>query len=179
MSRLVNTATMTVDALTDVGAWYVSEGEHDQAARAQFEGAAGLVMGRKTYVGLAAYWTQESGPWADLLNPLPKFVASRTLHGQLDWNARAIEGDVEKGIARLKDELEGDLFLIGCGELSRHVLEHGLVDELRFWLHPALWGDGARPYRVAGLRLRLIESSSFDSGVTLLRYEPLGPPESG
>jgi dihydrofolate reductase len=174
MSRLINTTTMTVDAVTDVGDWFVSGGPHDRAARDQFDGAAGMVIGRKTYEGLAAYWTQQSGPWADLLNPLPKFIASRTLQGALDWNATAIEGDSAEGVARLKEELDGDLILIGCGELARNLLAAGLVDEVRFWLHPAVWGEGARPYGGATVRLQLLDSESFDSGVTLLRYAPAG-----
>lgn len=71
---------MALDAVTDVGEWYVSEGGHDRAAREQFEGTAGMVLGR-TFEGLAGFWSQQTGPWADLLNPLPKFVASRTLQG--------------------------------------------------------------------------------------------------
>ncbi len=81
MGRLINSTTMTVDGVTDVADWYVSEGGHNQAARDRFVGAAGMVLGRKTYEGLAAYWTQETGPWADLINPMQKFVASRTLSG--------------------------------------------------------------------------------------------------
>ena len=173
MSRLINTTTMTVDAVTDVGEWYVSEGGHNQAGRDQFDGAAGMVMGRKTYEGLAAYWPEQEGPWADLLNPLPKFVASRTLEGPLEWNATLIEGDAKDGISRLKAELDGDLLLIGCGELARDLLANGLVDELRFWLHPAVWGEGARPYGGEPVRLRLLDSTPFGSGVTLVRYEPM------
>jgi dihydrofolate reductase len=172
MSRLINTTTMTVDAVTDVGEWYISEGGHDAAGRNQFDGAAGLLMGRKTYVGLAAYWPEQEGPWADLLNPLPKFVASRTLEEPLEWNATLIEGDAVEGVSRLKAELEGDLVLTGCGELARDLLANGLIDELRFWLHPSVWGEGTRPYGGETVRLRLIDSTSFDSGVTLLRYEP-------
>jgi dihydrofolate reductase len=172
VSRLINTTTMTVDAVTDVGEWYVSAGGHDRAAREQFDGAAGMVMGRKTYEGLAAFWSQQTGPWADMLNPLPKFVVSRTLHGSLDWNATAIEHGLE-GVARLKEDLDGDLLLIGCGELARNLLAEGLVDELRFWLHPAVWGEGARPYHGATVAMRLVDSTAFDSGVTLLRYEPI------
>jgi dihydrofolate reductase len=174
VSRLINTTTMTVDGVTDVGEWYVSEGGHNRAAREQFDGAAGMVLGRKTYEGLAAFWSQQTGDWADLLNPLPKFVVSRTLHGPLEWNATAVEGSAADAISRLKDEHEGDLLLIGCGELARALLAEGLVDELRFWLHPAVWGDGTRPYQGETVRMRLLESTSFDSGVTLLRYEPVG-----
>ena len=173
MGRLICTTTMTVDAVIDVGDWFVSEGEHDRASKDQFAGPAALLIGRTTFEGLAEYWTQQEGEWADLLNPMPKFVASRTATGPLEWNATLIEGDVADGVARLKEQREGDLFLIGCGELARHLLAQGLVDELRFWLHPAILGDGARPFEGATAPMRLLDATSFDSGVTLLRYEPV------
>jgi hypothetical protein len=59
VSRLISTSTMTVDGVTDVGAWYVAEGGHDRAARDQFDGAAGMLLGRKTYDGLAGYWPEQ------------------------------------------------------------------------------------------------------------------------
>ncbi len=174
MSALIISTTMTADAVTDVGEWYVSEGDHDQAARDQFVGAAGMLMGRTTFEGLAGYWTEQAGDWADLLNPMPKFVASRTLAGPLAWNATLIEGDAMAGVARLKDELDGDLVAVGCGELARHLIANGLVDELRFWVHPAVWGAGARPFEGGQVRMRHLGSTSFDSGVTLARYAPTG-----
>jgi len=176
MARVINTTTMTVDALTDVADWFVSEGEQQEAAQEQFVGIGGMLLGRKTFEGLAGYWMQEEGDWADLLNPLPKFVASRTLQEPLDWNATLVEGDAADGVARLKETLDGDLILVGCGELARHLLAHGLVDEIRFWLHPAVWGEGTRPYQGEQLRMRLLDSTSYDSGVVLLRYEPVGAP---
>ena len=172
MGRLINTTTMTVDGVTDVADWFVSDGDHMVAAREQFTNGAAMVLGRKSYEGLAAYWTQESGEWADLLNPLPKFVASRTLEEPLAWNARLIEGDAAEGLARLKQEWDGDLILVGCGELARHLIANGVVDELRFWLHPTVWGEGTRPYEGETVRMRLLDSRAYDSGVTLLRYEP-------
>jgi dihydrofolate reductase len=173
MGRVINTTTMSVDGLIDVADWYVSEGGHDPAARAQFEGSAAMLIGRKTYEGLAGYWTQEQGAWADLLNPLPKFVASRTLREPLDWNAKLVDGDAAEGVARLKESYDGDLYLIGCGELARRLLAHGLVDEVRVWLHPAVGGEGARPCGGDRLRLRLLDSTAYDSGVVRLTYEPL------
>jgi dihydrofolate reductase len=61
----------------------------------------------------------------------------------------------------------------GCGELARELIQAGLVDELYFWIHPRIQGPGGRPYEAATVRVRLIEARQFDSGVTLLRYEPL------
>ena len=66
--------------------WFAAEGSHDAACRALFERSAAMVMGRKTYEGLAGFWPDQSGPWADLINPMAKFVASRTLAEPLEWS---------------------------------------------------------------------------------------------
>ncbi|MDQ3533567.1 MAG: dihydrofolate reductase family protein [Actinomycetota bacterium] len=63
--------------------------------------------------------------------------------------------------------------MIGCGELARQLLGKGLVDELRFWVHPAIWGEGTRPYSGEKVRMRLLDATTYDSGVMLVRYEPL------
>ena len=65
---------------------------------------------------------------------MPKYIASRTLSGDLDWNSQVIEGDAVDGIRRLKDEIAGDLFLSGCGELACGLLDGGVVDELNLWI---------------------------------------------
>jgi dihydrofolate reductase len=175
MGKLMISTAMSVDGLIEVSDWFVAEGEHMQASFDTLQGVDALLMGRKTYEGLAAFWPTQEGEWADLLNPMPKYVASRTLEGPLEWNATLIEGDAAEGVSRLKDELEGDLFLTGCGELARHLLERGLIDELVFGVYPAVAGPGARPFESGSkAKLRLLESKAYDSGVTLLRYEPAG-----
>lgn len=115
MSKLVLLTTMTVDGVITVGEWYVSEGEHNRASRDQFVDAAAMLMGRKTYEGLAAFWPSQTGEWADQLNPMPKFVASRSHDGPLEWNARLIEGEAAQGVEKLKAELDGDPLLISAG----------------------------------------------------------------
>jgi dihydrofolate reductase len=172
MGRLINTTAMTVDGVTDVSDWFVAEGEHDDAARAQFEGAAGMLLGRKTYEGLAGYWPTQSGPWADLLNPMRKFVASRSHLSNLEWNATGIEGDAVDGVRRLKAEQDGNVIVSGCGELARELIQADLVDELIFWIHPRVQGAGTRPYEAATVPVRLLEATPFASGVTMLKYQP-------
>jgi dihydrofolate reductase len=114
--------------------------------RDRFANAEAVLLGRKTYEGLAAYWSPRSDEWADMINPMPKYVASRTLHGQLDWHAKVIEGDLAEGVSALKSELDRDLVGFGCGELARFLAARGLVDEFRFWIRPAMWGHGTRPF---------------------------------
>ena len=174
MSRLIISVAMTVDGVVDGFEWYVSEGGHDQAGRDQLTGAKAMLLGRKTYEGLAGFWPTQEGPWADAINPMPKFVASRTLSEPLEWNARLLRGELGEAVPKLKDELGGDVIVSGCGELARNLLAAGVVDEVRFWVHPVVWGEGTRPFEGERVRVRLVESKAFDSGVTLLRYEPLG-----
>ena len=172
MARLINSTAMTVDGVMEVADWFVAEGDHDDASRALIEGDVAMLTGRPTFEGFLGYWPQQTGPWADLINPMPKFVASRGELGPLEWNATAVEGDAVAGVRRLKAEREGGLFLSGCGELARQLIQAGLVDELYFWIHPRIQGSGKRPYEAATIPVRLIEARQFDSGVTLLRYEP-------
>lgn len=173
MSSLIVSTALTVDGVMSVEDWFVSDGEHDRVGLELFDRAGATVLGRKNYEGLAAYWSAATGPWADRINPLPKYVASRTLEAPLTWNATLIEGDLAEFVAQLKEDLDGDLITFGCGELARSLLEAGLVDELRFWLHPAVWGRGERPFsEQERFRLRLLGSEAFGSGVTLLRYAP-------
>ncbi len=87
----------------------------------------------------------EQGPWGDVLNPLPKYVATRTLTGKLDWNATALEGDAVDSVAKLKADLDGDLVMSGCGEMARTLLKAGLVDEVNFWVHPAISDSASSP----------------------------------
>ena len=76
-------------------------------------------IGRKNYEGFAAYWPSAAGDgrWADMLNPMPKWVASTTLTAPLEWNATLIEGDVAEAVQRLTDDHDRDLISSGCGGL--------------------------------------------------------------
>lgn len=176
MGRLINTTAMTVDGVIDVSDWYVPEGGHDAASLSLFSDGTSMLLGRKTYDGLASFWPTQSGPWAERMNAIRKYVASRSRLGTLDWNATALEGDAVDAVRRLKAQHEGDLVMSGCGELARELIQAGLVDELLFWVHPRIQGAGNRPSHAATVPVRLLEAKQFDSGVTLLRYQPVPAP---
>jgi dihydrofolate reductase len=137
-------------------------------------GPADCCSGRKTFEGLAGFWPDQEGKWADMVNRLPKYVASTTLPGGPEWNGSLLEGPLEDSVPRLKDEVDGDLFVHGSGEFAHALAERGLVDEFEVYLNPLVWGEGNVP--VLGdrgtVRLELDEVKRFDSGVVLLTYLP-------
>lgn len=162
----------------DPATWMELDNDSQNAGQEQIMLADALVLGRKTYEGLAAVWPHLGedpalGPHAARINSMPKYVASRTLTGPLEWNATLIEGTVEQAIPRLKAEHTGNLIVSGCGELAHTLATQGLVDEFWFWIHPTIWADGPRIFEGVGpVRLQLVASTSYRSGVVWLRYRP-------
>jgi dihydrofolate reductase len=148
------------------------------ASLEQFQLADAMVLGRKTYEGLAAVWPQlgnQSGleRFAERLNGMPKYVASRTLSEPLEWNATLIKGELDQAVPSLKDEHRGNLIVSGCGELAHTLTRQGLVDEFWFWIHPSIWPTGPRIFDGVGpVRLELVTLTPYPSGVLWLRYRP-------
>jgi dihydrofolate reductase len=175
MGKLIATTQCTVDGVVDpVGEWVQPDGDHGHYSFERQASSSGLVLGRKTYEGLAGYWPSQSGRWADMVNPLPKHVGSTTLTGDLTWNATLLDPDLERSIPQLKDEVDGDLFMHGSGEFAYALATRGLIDEYEIYLNPLVWGRGN--VHVLGDRgtiwMRLEDVKRFDSGVVLLTYLP-------
>jgi dihydrofolate reductase len=158
--------------------WLVLDEDSSEASLEQLILAEAMLLGRKTFEGLAAVWPQLADEptmarFAERLNPMPKYVASRTLTEPLDWNARLIEGDLEDAVPALKATLAGNLIVSGCGELAHTLTRQGSVDEFWFWINPCIWADGPRIFDGVGpVRLELVASTPYRSGVVWLRYRP-------
>lgn len=176
MGRLIVSAQMTMDSVMDqLEGWFEADLESDDGVE-QLRAADALILGRKTYEGLAGYWPSQQGAYAELVNPIPKYVASQTINEPLAWSSRLLGADPAEAVAALKQQYPGNLISYGCGELANYLARHGLVDEVRFWLHPVVWGDGVRPFHAGALpmRLRLIAATPYASGLVKLSYQPLG-----
>lgn len=174
MGRLVVSSQVTLDGVMDqLEGWFHAEDDSAEYGLEQLRAADALVLGRETYDFLSTVWPGAEGPYAELINPIPKYVASRTLRGPLTWNAQLLGGDAVEAVAALKAE-PGQLLSYGCGELANDLARRGLVDEVRLWLHPVVWGDGVRAFHAGQLpvRMRLIGARTFPSDVVQLCYQP-------
>ena len=165
MGKLIATTQATLDGVIDpVGEWVEADGDHGEYSFERQARSGGLVLGRKTYEGLAGYWPSQSGKWADLVNQMPKYVGSKTLSGDLEWNATLLEGDLEDSVPKLKKEVDGDLFMHGSGEFAYALAEKGLIDEYEVYVNPLVWGEGN--VHVLGdrgtVRLELDDVKRFD-----------------
>jgi dihydrofolate reductase len=191
MGRLVINNAMTVNGAFEApgpepDGWLVLDADSSQVSLEQFLVADAMVLGRKTYQGLAAVWPQLAddptlGPFADRMNSMPKYVASRTLREPLEWNATLLEGDhLAKSVTALKERHDRTLVGVGAGELTHALITVGLVDEFWCWVSPSLWPAGPRIFDGIGpVRLELIGSTTFGSGVVRLAYRPAPDRQDG
>ena len=103
-----------------------------------------VLMGRRTYEGFAPVWQTRSGdPYSDRINTMPKYVVSTTLTNP-DWpNTTVVSGDVAERVRELKAQSVQDIVQYGFGAVSTLLMHHGLLDEVRLWIHPLFVGTGS------------------------------------
>jgi dihydrofolate reductase len=142
-----------------------------------------LLLGRRTYEIFANFWptAPPESPFTGLLNGVPKYVASRTLAGPLDWQGTTVVGDsLAEGVTSVK-ERHDEVHVIGSLNLVQSLLRFGLVDRLELWLYPVLLGSGKQVFDdgTVPTALLLVESVTHPTGVVQLTYDAVGTPTYG
>src|SRR5262249_43683793 len=127
------------------------------------------------YDGFAPVWPTRSGdPYSEHINAMPKYVVSSTLRDPEWENTTVIDGDPVAEIRRLKEQPGKDIVQYGFGRLSYTMLEHGLLDELRLWVHPFFVGRGGPQDLLyqdgPAARFDLVDSRPLKSGIVVLFY---------
>jgi dihydrofolate reductase len=163
---------------SEYGGWsfaYFNE-ELGQLIGKGFTASDAMLMGRTTYEQWAAFWPNqdpEENPDAVQMNSVRKYVVSTTLQEPLEWhNSTLIAGGVAEEIAQLKRQPDKDIVISCSISLVRSLPKDGLIDELRFLVHPVVVGGGKRIFEEEGERiaLELVDSKTFSTGVVYLAY---------
>ncbi len=162
------------------GGWSMPYFDPEVMGAAVSEGMAtveALLFGRRTWQGMAAAWPERAGdPYADQMNAIPKYVASRTLTpDDLTWNTTLLSpDDAIADIATLRAREGGDLLIWGSVSVARALLAEGLVDELSLMIEPILLGGGKRIFPEDGVArpLELVKVETAPTGVQLCTYHP-------
>jgi dihydrofolate reductase len=120
--------------------------------------SGGLLLGRRSYEDMLAYWNTTDSPFKDALNNAPEYVASHTPQ-PLSWpNSTLLTGDVPKAVSELKNKPGGDLHVMGSG--------------LR--IHPLVLGSGHKLFQDGSppTTLRLLDSVTTTKGLLIATYRP-------
>jgi dihydrofolate reductase len=180
MRKLVVTENITLDGVIDMaGGWFdplsedVDQSDIVAATAEHREAADALLVGRNTFESFREFWpkqTDDPTGVSDYLNAVDKYVVSGTL-GDPGWeNSTVLRGPVVDEVQALKEGPGRDIVATGSMQLVHALIPAGLVDEYRLFVFPVVVGRGARLFESAELKLTLLETRPFVSGVVLLRY---------
>ncbi len=137
-----------------------------------------LLFGRRTWQAMAAHWPGRAGdPFADRMNEIPKYVASRTLtRVDLTWSGSTLlpPDDVIGTVRELRARDGGGLQVSGSSSLAAQLVQHDLVDEYRLIIEPILLGGGKRvfPDDAQARPLELVSTTTASTGVLICTYRP-------
>ena len=172
----------TLDGVVDAPVWTMDYGFPDDLAAsigALTATSKGILLGRTTYQMFGPAWssrTVEDDEGAPFFNDSRKYVVSSTLtDAEADWNNSEVLGGYDAArLARLKQEVDGDLYVSGSATLVRAMLADGLVDELHLYVYPLAVGEGIRLFPEGAPRtpMALLGAERLSNGVAHLTYGP-------
>ena len=124
-----------------------------------------VVMGRGTYDFIAS----DDAPWA-YGEQRVLVVTSRPIpapKGPLE-----VRSDVDSLVSELRSLGDGDVWLLGGGQLQMAFMERGALDEIEIYMMPELLGGGRPLFPPTGFRAspRLLQASALDRGCVRLHY---------
>jgi dihydrofolate reductase len=130
-----------------------------------------LLFGRRTYEHFYGYWPhQTDNPFTPVLNRSRKYVVSSTLEEPLPWEHSTLLRELD-AVAKVREQVDGNITVLGSGVLIQSLLEHGLIDELKLMIHPVVLGTGRRMFNGGPrLPLRLVETVTATTGVVMAIY---------
>ncbi|WP_112242184.1 dihydrofolate reductase family protein [Kribbella monticola] len=180
MRDLVVTENITVDGVIEAtDGWFgPADGDmSDQLAeiKKQQDGADAFLVGRQTFQDLRGYWPKQTDDETGIsayLDNVTKYVVSTSLQDP-EWKNSTVLRDLA-AVSALKDAPGKDIVTTGSIDLVHQLITAGLVDEFRLFTYPVVLGHGRRlfPAGVSFPTLRLVDTKTFKSGVTLTRYRP-------
>ena len=139
-----------------------------------------LLFGRRTWETMAAAWPARAGdPFADRMNEITKYVASRTLtHDDLTWSGSTLlpADDAIGAVRELRARSGGGLQVMGSPTFAAQLVEQDLVDEYRLMIEPIMLGGGKRffPADAKARPLELVSATTASTGVLICTYRPAG-----
>jgi dihydrofolate reductase len=196
MRKLIMKMSISVDGFVS-GAngendWIFKTGDEESLAWSvgSARQAGLIIMGRKSFEGMAPYWPTATGPFAAPMNEIPKALFTKkgfkgidpghTITAELSpaaasWAAaRVFDGDLAEGVRELKAEPGKPIVAIGGAGFMRSLIATGLIDEYVLAIHPVALGSGLPIFTDLSIPfyLKLVDAKRFPGGVVAHTYHP-------
>ena len=155
-----------------------TDAQSEAMSRLTDQGSEAMIFGRTTWVESGPAWTSREmadDPGAPFFNNTQKYVVSGSLQDVSAWSNSTLLGAYDiQAIQRVKDDVDGGIYVYGSGTLVRAMLADGLVDDLHLFVYPVTTGEGPKlfPEGAPPATLTLTHAEKFDNGVLHLSYAP-------
>jgi dihydrofolate reductase len=185
MRKLISFMHISVDGLA-AGPnremdWIHVDDEIFEYAGNQTDNADTALYGRVTYELMDSYWPKAADkPGAskhdirhsNWYNHVEKIVLSRTMKTG-GKNTRFISDHIGGEINKLKERSGNNIILFGSPGAVHSLINDNLVDEFWFFINPIILGKGISYLQDIKdrVKLKLVSSNVFSSGVVCLQYE--------
>jgi dihydrofolate reductase len=138
-------------------------GPHDY--RHFLDGIRTVVMGRGTYDFLA----RDNSPWAYEDKRVLVVTSQPIPRSKGPLQTR---GNVDALIAELRSLDDGDVWILGGGQLQMSFIERGALDDLQIYVMPELIGGGRPLFPATGAKAtpHLMAADALDRGCVRLHY---------
>jgi len=137
-----------------------------------------ILLGRKMTEGFIKYWehavTQKDSPEYDFAQKMvgfPKVVFSKTVQHVDGKNVRVENGDLVDAVKKLKSQPGKDIVVYGGATFVSSLIEHGLIDEMNFFVNPVAIGTGMKVFK-GKTPLKLAASTAYPCGIVVNSYLP-------
>ena len=96
-------------------------------------------------------------------------------------NTEVLEGDLVEAVAKLKAQDGKNIVQYGYGEVTARLVKAGLVDEVKFWIHPVIEGVPSFASALSDVKATfdLIDTRVYKNGVIVASYGRSRPPDRG
>jgi dihydrofolate reductase len=183
MGNLIHSMLVSLDGFVETPErsldWAIADEELHTFVSVQARELGAFLYGRRLYELMAGFWpTADADPavpahiaeFARIWREKPKVVFSKTL-SQVEWNSRLVRENAAEEVAKLKARSDNDMDL-GGPTIAGTLMKLDLIDEYQLFVHPVVLGGGTPffPALDARIKLRLVETQAFGSGVVYLRY---------
>ena len=138
--------------------------------------------GRVTYQMMESYWPTaadkpnaskhdiEHSAWYKKVH---KVILSKTMEGANLHNTKIISDNVPNEIMKLKQQEGKDIIIFGSPSAAHSLMKENLIDDYWLFVNPVLLGEGIPLFKniIHRIKLKLVKSNMFTSGVVCLHYE--------
>lgn len=186
MRKIILTMQASLDGIvSNVDKWMTLSDAIIEDSLEYYDTLDAIIIGGKTYPGLAAYWLEAEKSseseleqrFAKKINDIKKIVVSRS-EVDLVWkNSRQLpiqdDESIVREIQKLKNDSGQNISVESGAGTWQLFIQKDLFDEIWIFVHPVVVGKGNQLFKdiQSKIPLKLDSSKTYENGVVGLYYQ--------